>query len=48
MAAAVIGILAFLVGYGLGGGAIIRRVQSGRIVIGGRIYLCKDTGPEVK
>lgn len=48
MVAAVIGILAFLLGYGLGGGSIIRRVQSGRIVIGGRIYLCKDTGPEVK
>lgn len=48
MVTAVIVIMAFLLGYGLGGGAIIRRVQSGRIVIGGRIYLCKDTGPEVK
>ncbi len=48
MVTAVIGILAFLLGYGLGGGAIIRRVQSGRIIISGRIYLCKDTGPEVR
>lgn len=48
MVVAVVGILAFLLGYGLGGGAIIRRVLSGRIVISGRIYLCKDTGPEVR
>ena len=43
-----VGALAFILGYGLGGGTIIRRVQSGRIVLGGRIYLCKDTGPEVR
>lgn len=48
MVSAVIGIMAFLLGLGAGGRVIIRRVQSGRLVFGGRIYLCKDIGPEVK
>lgn len=44
----VIGILAFLLGVGVGGASIIRQVSSGRLVAGGRIYLCKDTGPVVR
>ncbi len=46
-----IGIFSFLflcLGYCLGSGTILRQVKSGRIVIDGRIYLCKDTGPEVR
>lgn len=37
-----------LVGLAIGAGAVIRQVQSGRIVIDGRIYFCRDTGPVVR
>lgn len=39
---------AFLLGLGLGAAGIIRQVRSGRLVAGGRIYWCKDTGPVVR
>lgn len=38
----------FLLGVGVGGDSIIRQVRSGRLVAGGRIYLCKDSGPVVR
>lgn len=41
-------LLAFGLGLTLGAGAVVRQVQSGRVVAGGRIYLCKDTGPLVR
>lgn len=41
-------LLAFHLGLILGGGAVVRQVQSGRVVAGGRIYFCKDTGPMVR
>lgn len=44
----VIGVLSFFLGIGVGGASIIRQVRSGRLVAGGRIYLCKDTGPVVR
>jgi hypothetical protein len=39
---------AFILGMGIGGASIIRQVRSGRLVAGGRIYICKDTGPLVR
>lgn len=36
---------AFFLGLCFGAGAVIRQVRSGRLVAGGRIYLCRDTGP---
>lgn len=42
---AVVAAVAFSLGLGIGGASIIRQVRSGRLVAGGRIYLCKDTGP---
>ena len=41
-------LLAFGLGLTLGAGAVIYQVQSGRVVAGGRIYLCKNTGPLVR
>lgn len=41
-------LLAFGLGLILGAGTVIRQVRSGRIVISGRIYHCKDTGPLVR
>lgn len=38
----------FFLGFCLGAGAIIRQVRSGRLVAGGRVYRCKDTGPLVR
>ena len=43
-----VALLAFVLGVGVGGASILRRVRSGRLVAGGRIYLCKDTGPVVR
>jgi len=48
MMAVIVGLLAFVLGIGVGGASIIRQVRSGRLVAGGRIYLCKDTGPVVR
>lgn len=48
MTAIIVGLLAFALGYGFGGAGVIRQVQNGRVVAGGRIYLCKDTGPIVR
>lgn len=39
---------AFVLGFCLGAGAVIRQVRSGRLVAGGRIYRCMDTGPVVR
>lgn len=41
-------IVAFCLGVGLGAAAIMSQVESGRIVIRGRIYICKDTGSVVR
>ena len=41
-------LLAFGLGLILGAGSVVRQVQSGRVVAGGRIYFCKDTGPLVR
>lgn len=38
---------AFFLGMALGAARIIRQVRSGRLVAGGRVYCCKDTGPVV-
>lgn len=43
-----VALLAFVLGVGVGGAIILCRVRSGRLVAGGRIYLCKDTGPVVR
>lgn len=48
MMAGIVGLLAFVLGIGVGCASIIRQVRSGRLVAGGRIYLCKDTGPVVR
>lgn len=48
MAAFVVGVVAFILGAGIGGASIVRQVKSGRLVAGGRIYRCKDTGPVVR
>lgn len=39
---------AFLLGFCFGAGAVIRQVRSGRVVAGGRVYRCMDTGPVVR
>lgn len=39
---------AFFLGICFGAGAVIRQVRSGRLVAGGRIYRCIDTGPVVR
>lgn len=44
----IVGMAAFILGVGIGGASIIKQVRSGRLVAGGRIYLCKDTGPVVR
>ena len=48
MTTLIIGLLAFLLGYGFGGAYYIRRIQSGRVEISGRVWSCKDTGPVVR
>lgn len=48
MITVVVGVAALFVGIGLGGASILRQVKRGRVVAGGRIYWCKDTGPVVK
>lgn len=48
MTAVIVGVAAFVLGIGVGGASIIRQVRSGRLVAGGRIYLCRDTGPVVR
>lgn len=35
---------ALILGIGIGGAVIVRQVRSGRIVVGGEVYLCKYTG----
>lgn len=39
---------AFVLGFCFGAGTVIRQVRSGRLVAGGRIYRCRDTGPVVR
>lgn len=39
---------AFFLGFCFGAGAVIRQVRSGRLVVGGRVYRCMDTGPVVR
>ena len=41
-------VAAFILGVGIGAAAIIRQVRSGRIVIRGRIYYCRDTDSVVR
>lgn len=48
MTAVIVGLGAFVLGIGVGGASIIRQVRFGRLVAGGRIYLCKDTGLVVR
>ena len=48
MTAVIVGLVAFVLGIGVGGASIISQVRSGRLVAGGRIYMCKDTGPVVR
>lgn len=48
MTALIIGALVFFLGYGFGGASYIRKIQSGRVVISGRIWSCRDTGPVVR
>ncbi len=43
-----VGAAAFILGVGIGAANIIRQVRSGRIVINGRIYYCRDTGSVVR
>lgn len=46
--AVIVGLMAFILGVGVGSASIIKQVRSGRLVAGGRIYLCKDMGPVVR
>ena len=39
---------AFFLGFCFGAGVVIRQVRSGRLVAGGRVYRCIDTGPVVR
>lgn len=39
---------AFVLGFCFGVGAVIRQVRSGRVVVGGRVYWCKDIGTKVR
>lgn len=48
MLTVIIAVVAFFLGAAAEAAAIIRQVRSGRLVIDGRIYLCKDTGPVVR
>lgn len=48
MTTVIIGLLAFFLGYIFGGAHYVRDIRSGRVETGGRIYLCKDTGPVVR
>lgn len=48
MVTIIVGAAAFILGVGVGAAAIIRQVRSGRIVIRGRIYYCRDTGSVVR
>jgi len=48
MTVIIVGLLAFILGYGFGGASYINKIRSGRVEIGGRIYFCKDTGPKVR
>lgn len=45
MLTVIVATVTFFLGLGLGAASIIRQVRSGRLVAGGRIYWCKDTGP---
>lgn len=38
----------FFLGLGLGSACIIRKVRSGRLVVGGRVYWCRDIGTKVR
>ena len=46
MFAAIACILAFVIGVGIGAASIRSLVRTGRVVIDGRVYLCKDAGPD--
>ena len=48
MLTAIAAIGAFFLGFCFGAGAVVRQVCSGRLVAGGRVYFCKDTGPVAK
>ena len=39
---------AFVLGFCFGAGTVIRQVRSGRVVVGGRVYWCKDIGAKVR
>lgn len=45
---AILVLLVFFLGYGFGGASYIRKIQSGRVEINGRVWFCKDTGPIVR
>ena len=44
----IVAVGAFFLGFCFGARAVIRQVRSGRLVAGGRIYRCIDTGPVVR
>lgn len=44
----IVAVGAFSLGFCFGAGAVIRQVRSGRVVAGGRVYRCMDTGPVVR
>ena len=48
MITVIVGAVALFVGIGLGGASVLRQVKRGRVVSGGRIYICKDTGPVIR
>ena len=48
MITVIVGAVSLFVGDGLGGASILRQVKRGRVVAGGRIYFCRDTGPVVR
>ena len=48
MLTVIVAVGAFVLGFCFGAGAVIRQVRTGRLVAGGRVYRCMDTGPVVR
>ena len=48
MLTVIVAVGAFFLGFCCGAGVVIRQVRSGRVVVGGRVYWCKDIGAKVR
>lgn len=48
MLTVIVAVGVFFLGFCFGAGAVIQQVRSGRVVVGGRVYWCKDIGAKVR